>query len=457
MSKLPLTITKYRNRLVAFEMISIFLVSVLVSAIRFGTNLVETMTQYPTAPKIFIYPLIWYFALHYTHAWDRSAIYISNEFFTRAMRTAGFSLLFFSTYAYLAKYPISRIWTVANVLATTIAVLLIRYLIRKSIQKKFAIQQSMNYLYIGRLTHQDEFLDEFASLYGFTPNVFRIDPPKLGEEDDWLKTYEEKLATRPITGVIIGYGEIQNASLLRRLADTSREQVIDLILVSRISPLVKRFEILDNPNLVRIRESHIVGSGAVMKRALDIVISSIALIILAPFFLIIALAIKLTSKGPVLYIAPRVGKNGQDFLFPKFRSMYDGADKNRLKILGRPDENMAERYKNDPRITPFGRFIRRWSIDELPQFFCVLIGTMSIVGPRPILREELIQIPEKFSIRFMVKPGLTGLWQITGRKEVAWQERMLRDIFYLENWSLTRDLTICATTISTILNGKGAI
>mgnify|MGYP000917991532 CR=1 FL=1 len=137
--------------------------------------------------------------------------------------------------------------------------------------------------------------------------------------------------------------------------------------------------------------------------------------------------------------------------------MYVGADQERGSVLGRPDKNMFDRYKKDPRITPFGRFIRRWSLDELPQFWCVLIGTMSVVGPRPILKDELSQIPDAFQIRFLAKPGLTGLWQVTGRKEVPWEERMLRDVIYIDNWNLSLDLVLIAKTANAIVKGNGAI
>jgi lipopolysaccharide/colanic/teichoic acid biosynthesis glycosyltransferase len=208
---------------------------------------------------------------------------------------------------------------------------------------------------------------------------------------------------------------------------------------------------------VRIRESTLVAGGAVVKRFFDVLFTLIVLVLISPLMFVIAVIIKATSKGPVLYVDQRIGKNGQLFTFPKFRSMYEAADKERLAILGRPDEKMIDRYKSDPRITPFGRFIRRWSLDELPQFWCVLIGTMSVVGPRPVLREELSQITGEYQLRFLAKPGLTGLWQVTGRKEVPWNERMLRDIVYVDNWSMSFDLVLIGKTIGAVVKGNGAM
>ena len=170
-----------------------------------------------------------------------------------------------------------------------------------------------------------------------------------------------------------------------------------------------------------------------------------------------AMLVKLTSPGPILYVDKRVGQDGKPFIFPKFRSMYGDADKKRLEILGRPDEDMLTRYKNDPRITPVGRVIRRWSIDELPQLWCVIIGTMSMVGPRPVLFEELPQIDNELQLRFLAKPGLTGLWRVSGRKEIDWDGRMLRDVAYIDRWNFWNDFILIARTIQIVLSGKGAL
>jgi exopolysaccharide biosynthesis polyprenyl glycosylphosphotransferase len=426
------------------------------STLRFDSSISTALLEYPGQPKVLIYPLIWYFLLHKFHAWDRYLLYFTNGFYTRVLSAGFSSLLTFSAIAYLIKFPISRFWVVINVVASVIVLLLIRIIMRSYLSYKYPRTSNLNYLYIGRIGTKDKYVSEFASIHGFVPNIVRIEPPKDGESDQWLQKYIEILETQAITGVIIGYSEIQDANLIRKLADTKREQVIDLILISRIASLLNRFDVQDLPNVVRIQESHLIGSGAVLKRIFDIIFSFLALIILSPVFLFIAILIKLTSKGPILYIDRRIGLNGKLFAFPKFRSMYEGSDKQRLEILGRPDETMSIRYKNDPRITPLGRFLRRWSLDEIPQFWSVLIGTMSIVGPRPILQEELPQVGSQHLLRFMAKPGLTGLWQVTGRKEVAWEDRMLRDSAYVDEWSFWKDCILILQTFVAIIRGTGA-
>jgi exopolysaccharide biosynthesis polyprenyl glycosylphosphotransferase len=207
---------------------------------------------------------------------------------------------------------------------------------------------------------------------------------------------------------------------------------------------------------VSIGSAQINDSLRVIKRLFDLALVIPSLILLAPVFLVIALLIKVDSRGPLFYSQVRIGQDGAPFTFPKFRSMQPGSDAQRLEILGRPDSEMAERYKNDPRITRVGRVIRRFSLDELPQLWCVLAGTMSLVGPRPILLEEASQMGDFHFRRQIAKPGLTGIWQVSGRKETTWEERMAFDIKYVQEWSIALDLILIMRTFKAVLSGKGS-
>jgi lipopolysaccharide/colanic/teichoic acid biosynthesis glycosyltransferase len=193
-----------------------------------------------------------------------------------------------------------------------------------------------------------------------------------------------------------------------------------------------------------------------IQRLFDVALVTPALILLTPVYLLIALMIKIESRGSLLYTQERIGQDGTLFSFPKFRSMRQGSDAQRLEILGRPDAEMTERYKNDPRITRVGRVIRRFSLDELPQLWCVLQGKMSLVGPRPILPEEAPQLGDFHFRRQIAKPGLTGIWQVSGRKDTTWEERMAFDIKYVQEWSIALDLILLARTVRVVLSGKGA-
>ncbi|MDE3077733.1 MAG: exopolysaccharide biosynthesis polyprenyl glycosylphosphotransferase [Chloroflexota bacterium] len=205
------------------------------------------------------------------------------------------------------------------------------------------------------------------------------------------------------------------------------------------------------------RESAIAGSNFVIKRALDIVVSALLLILAIPIWLIVALAIKLDSPGPVLYRQIRVGKDGKHFNFFKFRSMRVGAEDEWHDLHAYNEtEGPILKIRNDPRLTRTGRIIRRTSIDELPQLWNVLRGEMSLVGPRPPLPAEVMQYEPWHHKRLSVAGGLTGMWQVSGRSHLNFEEMVMLDVYYIENWSLGLDLTILLKTIPAILTGSGS-
>ena len=193
------------------------------------------------------------------------------------------------------------------------------------------------------------------------------------------------------------------------------------------------------------------------KRFFDILLSFIAIIVLFPFFLIIALAIKIDSPGPVIYSQKRVGKNGKQFIFYKFRSMCQDADKELAKLK---DKNEADgpvfKIAEDPRVTRVGKFIRKNSIDEFPQLINIIKGDMSIVGPRPPLPCEVKQYTVQQMHRLDVKPGLTCYWQISGRSNISFQKWVELDLKYIKERSLWTDLKIIVKTVPAVLTKRGA-
>lgn len=199
------------------------------------------------------------------------------------------------------------------------------------------------------------------------------------------------------------------------------------------------------------------GLGFFVKRAFDILISSLLACLLLPLFIIVSLAIRIDSPGPIFYKQIRLGKNAKPFKMLKFRSMIIGADK-LLHDLSNQNtvQGPAFKAKNDPRRTRVGTIIRKYSIDELPQLFNVLMGHMSLVGPRPPLPTEVEQYGDWEWRRLEVVPGITGLWQVSGRSDLSFQQWMNLDIFYIENWSLVLDLKILLKTIPVVLKGEGA-
>jgi Undecaprenyl-phosphate galactose phosphotransferase WbaP len=230
-------------------------------------------------------------------------------------------------------------------------------------------------------------------------------------------------------------------------------------------PFMKNVFHFDPSYNLPLIETHFEGSDPInsfLKRLFDIVFSLIVITLTFPLILFIALLIKLTSKGPVIYKQKRVGKGGREFYLYKFRTMYENADEMLKEILEK-DEKLREIWEkkrkipNDPRITWIGRFLRKFSLDELPQFFNVLKGDMSVVGPRPALKEEV----EKYhghlaKFYYMVRPGITGLWQVSGRSDTDFKTRVKLDVIYVLNSSLWLDIVILLKTVLVVLKGEGA-
>ncbi|BDG07192.1 sugar transferase [Anaeromyxobacter paludicola] len=193
------------------------------------------------------------------------------------------------------------------------------------------------------------------------------------------------------------------------------------------------------------------------KRAFDIVVSALVLLLGAPVFLAIAAAVKLDSRGPVFFRQRRVGLNGREFTLLKFRSMVSGAERLHQKMRRRSQvSGPVYKHAQDPRITPVGRWLRRTSLDELPQFWNVLKGEMSVVGPRPPIPEEVREYQRWQRRRLSMKPGITCTWQVSGRSEIDFERWMALDLAYIDNWSLWLDLRIFLLTIPAVLTGRGA-
>ncbi|HLY67132.1 MAG TPA: sugar transferase, partial [Chloroflexota bacterium] len=209
--------------------------------------------------------------------------------------------------------------------------------------------------------------------------------------------------------------------------------------------------------LIGFRENTITGPNLVLKRAVDLTLGSLMLILSLPLWVLVPLAIKLDSRGPVLFRQTRVGRDGKHFTFFKFRSMRQGADDEwqQLRALNETDGPILK-IRKDPRLTRVGKLLRRTSMDELPQLLNVLHGDMSLVGPRPPLPAEVLQYESWQHKRLSVAGGMTGLWQVSGRSHLNFEEMVMMDLYYIENWSLGLDVKILLRTIPAILTGTGS-
>ncbi len=211
--------------------------------------------------------------------------------------------------------------------------------------------------------------------------------------------------------------------------------------------------------LIQVEKPQYHGAKRFQKRLFDISFAGLVLVLGSPLFLAIALAIKLTNKGPVFYRQERIGMDGEPFKVIKFRTMVDGADAlahelMKLDLVASPRDPL--KFVDDPRVTSVGRFLRKYSLDELPQFINVLTRDMSVVGPRPQVSSEVETYDDHARRRLLVRPGITGLWQISGRSDLSWDDSIRLDLYYVENWSMMADLMIAAKTAKVVFTHTGA-
>lgn len=247
------------------------------------------------------------------------------------------------------------------------------------------------------------------------------------------------------------------------LCDWAQTNNIDIKILPNEIQMTKDKIVLDDTlgiPIISLVSNPIRDFDCFLKRILDIILSLILLIISSPIFIIVAICIKIESKGPVFYKQTRIGYKRKEFCCYKFRSMYHNADKE-IENLRKNDNKIFFKMKNDPRITNVGKFIRKYSIDEFPQFFNVLKGDMSLVGPRPMVKREISDIEKKYhhynlNKLFKVPPGITGLWQVSGRSILSDEKKLELNLFYVDNWSLNLDIKILLKTIVVVIFHRGA-
>jgi len=291
---------------------------------------------------------------------------------------------------------------------------------------------------------------------GDSVNVDGHPVPVLGDEAAVI----DALRATGANVVAVSNTEYLGTGGMRALAWQLEAVDADLVVAPGVidvaGPRLKIYPVAGLP-LLHVDRPQYRGAVKSRKLALDLIGAGIWLLLLWPLFLVVAILIKLDSRGPVFYRAERIGLNGKPFAMLKFRTMVVDAEERRITLLGR-NEGAGPLFKmrHDPRVTKVGRWLRRLSIDEAPQLINVLRGQMSLVGPRPPLRSEVATYSGDVHRRLLVKPGITGLWQVSGRSDLTWEESVRLDLYYVENWSLIQDLLIVWRTIGAVWKSAGA-
>jgi exopolysaccharide biosynthesis polyprenyl glycosylphosphotransferase len=260
--------------------------------------------------------------------------------------------------------------------------------------------------------------------------------------------------------VIIAGQPKGGANFIRNLGWQLEGTATDLVLASQLTDVAGpriHFRPVEGLPLIHVEIPQFEGGKHLLKRAFDIAASAAGILVLTPVFLLVAMFIKLDDRGPVFFTQERVGRGQRTFRMVKFRSMVTTAETDLAELVGQNQGNgVLFKLKHDPRVTTVGRFLRKYSIDELPQLWNVLMGDMSLVGPRPPLPREVEAYEDHVHRRLYIKPGLTGMWQVNGRSDLSWDESVRLDLYYVENWSLTGDLMIVWRTVKVLLKPVGA-
>ncbi|WP_373453678.1 sugar transferase [Rhodococcus sp. 06-235-1A] len=288
-------------------------------------------------------------------------------------------------------------------------------------------------------------------------HVEGTDIPVLGDEHDVLRAIEESGAD---TVAVTATEQLGHKGIRKMIWDLEKKDV-DLVVAPGVvdvaGPRLVMRPVAGFP-LIHVEKPQYNGATRFSKTAFDLTFAGLVLVLISPILLAVAIAVKATSRGPVFYNSERMGIDGKPFSMIKFRSMTADADKQVSQLL---DQNEGAggvlfKMRDDPRVTPVGRFLRRFSLDELPQFINVLKREMSVVGPRPPLRREVETYDGEVRRRLLVKPGVTGLWQVSGRSDLSWEETVRLDLSYVENWSMVGDLLIIAKTLTAVAGSDGA-
>ena len=446
------------NYLITFESLLLVALTGLAVEVRHVGEDVALSSNLKEFLLLIAFPIIWLCCLSLFGAWDLKILDNHIDGYRRLLRSSFMTFLTFSSASYLFKIQISRFVILFSLVGGTLLHLGLRWIFLRVVDKKLRSNEAgEKWLAITVDGLTNSAVTDFAARESAELR-FISSSSNTNSFKNWVDEVTFQITLGRHSKVLLTNPEDFEATQIEQLMWAIQQSGADFLALDNLGLAASQGPLtyFEGFNWVSIGSAQISDSLRVIKRLFDLALVIPALITLAPLYLLIALMIKVESRGPLLYSQERIGQDGSYFSFPKFRSMRPGSDAQRLEILGRPDEGMTERYKTDPRITRVGRIIRRFSLDELPQLWCVLVGTMSLVGPRPILPEEAPQMGDFHFRRQIAKPGLTGIWQVSGRKDTTWEERMAFDVKYVQEWSIALDLVLITRTFKAVLGGKGS-
>jgi exopolysaccharide biosynthesis polyprenyl glycosylphosphotransferase len=417
-------------------------------------------------------PFIWLAAAAFNRSYDSKIVGAGSAEFDRVFRAFLHTTVFVVFVAFAAHLAIARSYMLVSIATLLVLDLGLRYKARKRLHAARAAGRNVvDVVAVGGADAVVEFAERMrrdqyhgmrvigACVVDSSPASRRklneADVAVLGHVDSLVNTIRSSGAGR----VVVLASEV-TPERLRWISWQMEEVDADLALAPGLTEVAGRrlhVQPISGLALLHVDQPQFSGFHRVVKGGFDRVVAAFLLVLLSPLLLTVAVAVRVSSPGPAFFRQRRIGINGSTFTVYKFRSMVSDAEErlDSLKDLNESD-GLLFKMKHDPRITPIGAFIRKYSIDELPQLINVVKGEMSLVGPRPPLPCEVEQYGDDVRRRLLVKPGITGLWQISGRSDLSWEESVRLDLHYVENWSLMLDMLVLWKTVRTVLHGSGA-
>jgi len=458
----------YRLALIGMDLVAGLVAGLLAVLLRYGNIGDYGQVQYRFVVAVF--PIAWLASLSLARGYEARYLGLGADEFKRVF-TAGVSLTAAVSFvAFTAKLPLSRAFVGIALPGATLLTLVGRFAARRVLQSlRRQGRASHKVLVVGNLNDVVDLVNAVRRepQAGFVPvgvcltrRSGRLDLPGpplpvLGGLADVLVAVENL----DVDMVAVCGSRGVSSDGLRRLSweleGTGVALVVAPALTDIAGPRVHVRPVAGLP-LLHVEEPVFRGAGHLVKSTFDRVAAGVGLLVLSPFLLVVAAVVRFSSPGGVFFRQERIGRNGEPFLVWKFRSMYADAESRRVEINDQNENDFLFKIRDDPRVTPIGRWLRRYSVDELPQLINVLVGEMSLVGPRPPLPSEVERYESDVKRRLLVRPGITGWWQVSGRSDLAWEEAVRLDLYYVDNWSLVFDFMILWKTLFAVIKGHGA-
>jgi exopolysaccharide biosynthesis polyprenyl glycosylphosphotransferase len=406
----------------------------------------------------------WLLMLAGSRAYERRCLGQGSEEFRRVGNAAARFTAMLAVLVYGFRWEVARGMIALALPACAMSALGFRCLARWVLHRmRTAGAATHRVLVVGEGQARDVLADRLEGSTRSGLRVVGVCPPVSWAEDGEPYVEHVRRVTEAIGAdtVAVAHSAGLSPHLLRRLAWSLEGTGVDLLVAPALTdvagPRINVRPVSGLP-LLQIAEPEFGGGRRLVKGVIDRVGAAVLLVALTPVFCAIAGLVLLSGPGPVLFAQTRVGRGGVPFRMLKFRSMIPDAEALLVELRAHNDhgDSVLFKMRDDPRVTPIGRFLRRYSLDELPQLVNVLLGQMSLVGPRPPLLTEVARYGRDVHRRLLVKPGLTGLWQVSGRADLDWDETVRLDLYYVENWSVALDAEILLKTASAVLRGSGA-